>query len=166
MNRNPGIGARLIDNRRIVVKRCIAMMSFAVAAMLAVAGPAAAEETTQEMLTAAAKEGKVVWYTAVDVKVAEVVAKAFRAQYPAIDVEVERAGSERVFQRINQEYSSAIHNVDVVNSSDASHFIYWKQQKWLAPHTPPDVMRFPAQFKDPEGYFAAWRATNHRHPSC
>jgi iron(III) transport system substrate-binding protein len=159
MNRNPGIGARLIDNRRIVVKRCIAMMSFAMAAVLAVAGPAAAQETTQEMLTAAAKEGKVVWYTAVDVKVAEVVAKAFRAQYPAIDVEVERAGSERVFQRINQEYSSAIHNVDVVNSSDASHFIYWKQQKWLAPHTPPDVMRFPAQFKDPEGYFATWRAT-------
>ena len=64
-----------------------------------------------------------------------------------------------MFQRINQEYQSGIHNVDVVNSSDASHFIYWKQQKWLASHTPPDVMRFPTQFKDPEGYFATWRAT-------
>jgi iron(III) transport system substrate-binding protein len=64
-----------------------------------------------------------------------------------------------VFQRINQEYQSGIHNVDVVNSSDASHFLFWKQQKWLAPHTPPDVRRFPAQYKDPEGYYAAWRAT-------
>ena len=54
-------------------------------------------------------------------------------------IEVERSGSERVFQRINQEYQSGIKNVDVVNSSDASHFIFWKQQKWLAPHTPPDV---------------------------
>ena len=125
----------------------------------AIAAPAAAQETTPAMLAAAAKEGKVVWYTGVDVKVAEGVAKVFRATYPNIAIEVERSGSERVFQRINQEYQSNIKNVDVVNSSDASHFIFWKQQKWLAPHTPPDVQRFPAQFKDPEGYFAVWRAT-------
>ena len=125
----------------------------------AIAAPASAQETTPVMLAAAAKEGKVVWYTGVDVKVAEAVAKVFRATYPNIAIEVERSGSERVFQRVNQEYQSNIKNVDVVNSSDASHFIFWKQQKWLAPHTPPDVQRFPAQFKDPEGYFAVWRAT-------
>jgi iron(III) transport system substrate-binding protein len=64
-----------------------------------------------------------------------------------------------VLQRINQEYQSGIKNVDVVNSSDASHFIFWKQQKWLAAHVPPDVNRFPAQFRDPDGYYATWRAT-------
>ena len=126
---------------------------------LAVAGSAAAQETTPAMVAAAVKEGKVVWYTSVDVKVAEVIAKSFRAEYPGIDIDVERSGSERVFQRINQEYGSGIKNVDVVNSSDASHFIFWKQQKWLAAHVPPDVKRFPAQFKDPEGYYAVWRAT-------
>jgi len=120
---------------------------------------AIAQETTPAMLAAAAKEGKVVWYTSVDVKVAEQVSKAFRAEYPNIDVDVERSGSERVFQRINQEYESGIKNVDVVNSSDASHFLFWKQRKLLAAHTPPDVRRFPAQFKDPEGYYATWRAT-------
>ena len=125
----------------------------------AIAVPASAQETTPAMLAAAAKEGKVVWYTAVDVKVAEAVAKVFRADYPNIAIEVERSGSERVFQRVNQEYQANIKNVDVVNSSDASHFIFWKQQKWLAPHTPPDVKRYPAQFKDAEGYFAVWRAT-------
>src|SRR6202171_4933349 len=108
------------------------------------------------MVSAAEKEGKVVWYTAVDVKVAEGIKKAFRAQYPAIDVDVERSGSERVFQRVNQEYQANIKNVDVVNSSDASHFLFWKQQKLLAPHTPPDVQRFAAQYKDPEGYYAVW----------
>src|SRR5437868_8563938 len=102
-----------------------------------------AQETTPAMVAAAGKEGKVVWYTSVDVKVAEAVAKAFRAEYPGIEIDVERSGSERVFQRINQEYQSGIHNVDVVNSSDASHFLYWKQQKWLAAHIPPDVRRFP-----------------------
>ena len=130
-----------------------------IALLFAFTGIADGQETTPAMVAAAAKEGKVVWYTSVDVKVAEAVAKAFRTEYPNIEIDVERAGSERVFQRINQEYQSAIRNVDVVNSSDASHFIFWKQQKWLAPHTPPDVKRFPAQFRDPEGYFATWRAT-------
>jgi iron(III) transport system substrate-binding protein len=130
-----------------------------VALGLAIAAPAIAQETTPAMVASAEKEGKVVWYTAVDVKVAENIAKMFREQYPKIQLEVERAGSERVFQRINQEYQSDIKNVDVVNSSDASHFLFWKQQKLLASHTPPDVRKFAAQYKDPEGYYAVWRAT-------
>jgi iron(III) transport system substrate-binding protein len=135
------------------------LLATATALALSAVSPAAAQETTPALVAEAVKEGKVVWYTAVDVKVAEGVAKAFRAQYPKIDIEVERAGSERVFQRINQEHQSGIKNVDVVNSSDASHFLSWKQQKWLAQHVPPDVKRFPAQHRDPEGYFATWRAT-------
>jgi len=74
----------------------------------AIAAPASAQETTPAMVAAAAKEGKVVWYTAVDVKVAEAVAKVFRADYPNITIEVERSGSERVFQRVNQEYQANI----------------------------------------------------------
>jgi len=125
----------------------------------ATAGRAYAQATTPAMVAAAEKEGKVVWYTAVDVKVAEAVAKVFRAEYPKIDLDVERSGSERVFQRITQEFGSNIHNVDVVNSSDASHFLLWKQQNLLAKHVPPDVQRFPAQYKDPDGYYAVWRAS-------
>src|SRR4029079_9760350 len=117
---------------------------------VAFALPALAQESTPALVAAAEKEGKVVWYSSVDVKVAEGIAKAFKAQYPKIDVEVERSGSERVFQRINQEYQSNIHNVDVVNSRDASHFLFWKQQKWLAAHTPPDAARFAAQYRDPD----------------
>jgi len=131
----------------------------AVTLALAVGSHAQGQETTAALVAAAKKEGKIVWYTSVDVKVAESVAQAFRAEYPGIEVEVERSGSERVLQRINQEYQSNIYNVDVVNSSDASHFLFWKQQKWLAQHTPPDVLKFPAQYRDPEGYYATWRAT-------
>ncbi len=134
------------------------LLAFACAAAAA-ARPALAQETTPAMVQAAEKEGKVVWYTAVDVKVAEGVAKAFRAAYPRIPIEVERSGSERVFQRISQEVQAGIRNVDVVNSSDASHFLFWKQQKLLATHVPPDVKRFPAQFRDPDGTYATWRAT-------
>jgi iron(III) transport system substrate-binding protein len=133
------------------------MILAAVAAAFAL--PASAQETTPAMVAAAEKEGKVVWYASVDVKVAEEVKKLFKAQYPNIDVEVERTGSERVLQRINQEYGSNIANVDVVNSSDASHFLFWKQQGWLAKHVPPDVNKFAAQYKDPDGFYATWRAS-------
>jgi iron(III) transport system substrate-binding protein len=122
----------------------------AVAALAAMAAAGAvAQETTPAMVAAAEKEGKVVWYTSVDVKVAEGLAKVFREQYPKIQLDVERSGSERVFQRINQEYQANIKNVDVVNSSDASHFMFWKQQKWLAAHTPPDAQKFASQYRDP-----------------
>ena len=133
------------------------MVLAAVAAAFAL--PASAQETTPAMVAAAEKEGKVVWYASVDVKVAEEVKKLFKAQYPNIDVEVERTGSERVLQRINQEAGSNIYNVDVVNSSDASHFLFWKQQGWLAKHTPPDAAKFAAQYRDPEGTYFTWRAT-------
>src|SRR5882757_7585254 len=133
--------------------------SFIAALSMGFAASVGAQETTPAMVAAAEKEGKVVWYSSVDVRVAEGVKKAFVEAYPKIGMEVERSGSERVFQRINQEHQSGIKNVDVVNSSDASHFIFWKQQKWLASHTPPDVKRFAAQYKDSEGYYAAWRAS-------
>ena len=131
---------------------------FAGLVTLALAVPAAAAEDAAR-LDAAEKEGKVVWYTSVDVKVAEGVAEAFRRAYPKIELDVERSGSERVFQRANQEHDSGIKNVDVINSSDASHFMYWKQKNLLAKYVPADVKSYPAEGKDADGYYATWRAT-------
>ena len=132
---------------------------FAALVVAGIALPAAAQETTPAMVAAAEKEGKVVWYASVDVKVAEALAKAFKEKYPKIEVDVERSGSERIFQRVNQEAQSGIKNADVVNSSDASHFLFWKQQKLLAAHTPPDVQKFDAKYRDPEGTYHTFRAS-------
>jgi iron(III) transport system substrate-binding protein len=121
------------------------------------AGPEPSK-VTPELVAAATKEGKAVWYTAVDLPVAERMAKAFEAKYPGIAVRVERSGGERIFQRIGQEYASNIHAVDVVNSSDAAHFIVWKRQGILLPYVPEDVaLHYPAEHRDPDGQFATWR---------
>jgi iron(III) transport system substrate-binding protein len=118
-----------------------------------------AQAVTPALIEAARKEGKIVWYTAVDLPVAERVARSFEAKYPGVACRVERSGAERVFQRIGQEYASRIHAVDVVNSSDAAHFIVWKRDGLLAPYVPEDVARhFPAEHKDPDGQFATFRA--------
>jgi iron(III) transport system substrate-binding protein len=113
---------------------------------------------TPELIAAATAEGTVSYYTSLDLVVAERLASAFEAKYPGINVQVERAGSERVFQRIGQEYSSGIHNVDVSDTSDAVHFAYFKHQGWLAHAVPEELAVFPADVKDPGGYYAAFRA--------
>ncbi|HYJ44173.1 MAG TPA: extracellular solute-binding protein [Xanthobacteraceae bacterium] len=117
-----------------------------------------AEAITPELIAAAKKEGKVVYYTSVDLAMAERISKMFEARFPGISVRVERSGAERIFQRIGQENSSRIHAVDVVNSSDAAHFIVWKRNGWLAPYVPQDVAQFyAAEHKDADGQFAAFR---------
>ena len=68
-------------------------------------------------------------------------ARPSRRSIPASTVQIERSGSERLFQRIDQEFASNIRAADVVNSSDASHFIVWKRNGWLVPFVPEDVAR-------------------------
>lgn len=117
-----------------------------------------AEPVTPALIEAAKKEGKVVYYTSVDLPLAERIARTFEAKYPGISVRVERTGAERLFTRIAQEYGSNIRNVDVVNSSDAAHLIVWKRNGWLAPYVPEDVAKhYPAEHKDPDGQFASFR---------
>src|SRR6266498_4430014 len=151
--KNPGI------SRRGMLKGSSALLAGAAFSTRVMAAAPPPEAVTPALIDAAKKEGKVIYYTSTDLPVAEKLAKAFETKYPGIAVRVERTGAERVFQRIGQEYSSNIHAVDVVNSSDAAHFIVWKRDGILAPYVPEDVaLHYPAEHKDPDGLFASWRA--------
>jgi iron(III) transport system substrate-binding protein len=113
---------------------------------------------TPALVEAARKEGKVVWYTSVDLPLAERIARAFEAKFSGIAMRVERTGAERVFTRIGQEYASRVYAVDIVNSSDAAHLIVWKRDGLLAPYVPQDVAQhYPPEHKDPDGHFASFR---------
>ena len=110
-------------------------------------------------LEAAKKEGKIVWYTSLVLPSAERVAKLFEAAYPGIKVEVHRTGSQRIRQRVMQEMQANLKIVDVIHTSDSGHFVFLKEKKLLVQHTPPGVERFPAGFKDRDGYYYGLRAT-------
>jgi iron(III) transport system substrate-binding protein len=145
-------------SRRDVLKGGAALAASGAFATRVLAQAPAAEAVTPALIEAAKKEGKVVWYTSVDLPLAEKVARAFEAKYAGVAVRVERNGAERVFQRIGQEYASNIRVVDVVNSSDAAHLIVWKRDGLLQPYVPEDVAKFyPAEHKDPDGQFASFR---------
>src|SRR5246500_2916725 len=145
-------------SRRDVLKGSSVLLSGAAFSTRVLADAPPPEPVTPALIEAARKEGQVIHYTSTDLPVAEKLAKAFEAKYPGIAVRVERTGAERVFRRIGQEYSSNIHAVDVVNSSDAAHFIVWKRDQLLAPYVPEDVAKFyPGEHRDPDGLFASWR---------
>src|SRR5947208_16653626 len=144
-------------SRRDLLKGSAVLGLTAISASVKAAAP---EPTaiTPALVEAAKKEGKVVFYSSMDLPVGEKLGKAFEAQYPGIAVQIERSGSERLFQRVAQEFSSNIHAADLINSSDASHFIPWKKSGWLAPFVSEDIVRyFPPEYRDPDGMFATTR---------
>src|SRR6202163_4173363 len=146
-------------SRRDVLKGAGALLAGAAFSTRVMASAPPPEPVTPALIEAAKKEGQVTYYRTTDLPVAEKLAKAFEAKYPEIAVRVERSGAERVFQRIGQEYSSNIHSVDVVNSSDASHFIVWKRDGILEPFVPEDVAKhYAAEYQDPEGMAFPFRA--------
>ncbi len=124
----------------------------------AAAPPAMA--VTPALIEAAKKEGKLSFYSALELTTAERLARNYEAKYPGIAVRVERSGAERIFQRIAQEQGSGINAVDVANSTDPAHYLEWKKNDWLAPYVPEDVAKyFPADQIDADGMYAtscAW----------
>src|SRR5450755_4556786 len=121
-------------SRRDVLKGAGALLAGATFSTRVIAAAPPPEPITPALIEAAKKEGQVNYYTSTDLPVAEKLAKAFEAKYSGIAVRVERSGAERIFQRVAQEMGSNIHACDVLNSSDAAHFIMFKRNGWLAPY--------------------------------
>ena len=147
-------------SRRDLLKVSTALAAGAAFAQPLKAAAPAPSAVTPALIEAARKEGKLSFYSALELPVAERFGKLFEAKYPGITVRVERSGAERLFQRIGQEQASRINAVDVANSTDTAHYLDWKRNGWLASYVPEDVARhLPADHVDPEGMYAtvcAW----------
>src|SRR5580698_7551419 len=142
-------------SRRDVLKTSTALAAAALFAEPARAAAPSPSSVTPELIEAARKEGKVSYYSALELNVAERLGKAFETKYPGISVHVERSGAERIYQRISREQGSGINAVDVANSTDPAHYLDWKARDWLAPYLPDDVAKyFPADQVDPDGTYA------------
>ena len=132
------------------------------AASYAVQVRAAAEpqKITPALIEAAKKEGKLSWYTSVDLPVAEKIAKAFEAAYPGVSMKVERSGAERIFQRIGQEYAEQdlqLRRREQLRRRAPDHL----EARLDAGLLPAGGGRqvFPKEHWDPDGMYASWRVT-------
>src|SRR5260370_36432968 len=140
--------------RRDLIKGSAALGLTAFAARLKAAAPEPVA-ITPGLIEAARKEAKVILYSSMDLPVGEKLGKAFEARYPGIAVQIERSGSERLFQRLDQEFASGIRAADIANSSDASPFLSWKKNGWAAPvRTQSIVQPFLPDSREPSGVCA------------
>jgi len=127
----------------------------AAALLVLLAGPADA----QNVMELAKKEGKVVWYSSLGLSVAQTVCEAFNKKGLGITCELNRDGSERIFQKVMQEASANLWIADVVHTSDISHFLDFKGKGMLAKYAPAGWERFRPEFKDADGFYTVLRGT-------
>ena len=147
-------------SRRDMLKTSVAAIGSTVFAQPLRAAAPEATPLTPALIEAARKEGKIAFYSALELNISEKLARALEAKYSGISARVERSGAERIFQRISQEQDSRINGVDLVCSTDPAHFIFWKRKDWVAPYVPEEVTKnLPRDRIDPDGTSAtvcAW----------
>jgi len=150
---------KYLPSRREILQGSAAAAATAFATSVRAAAPPA-EAITPALIEAAKKEGQVVWYTSADLQLAEKIAKAFEQKFPGISARVERAGAERIFTRVGQEYAAGLHKVDASNTGDAAMFVDWKKQGLLAAYVPEDAAKnIAAEYRDADGCYAIVRST-------
>ena len=125
------------------------------AGLIAAALPAKADVKALE--DAAKKEGELTWYVAsIDARNAETAGRAFTTKH-GVKVNVVRAPSQTMFQRLSQDLSQNVANADVFSSVDVGNFVTLKQNGSLATFVPENAKQLLRAFQglDPDGTFHA-----------
>jgi iron(III) transport system substrate-binding protein len=135
------------------------------AASLLFAGPAKAAappaaEVTPALIEAAKKEGKLSFYSALELNTAERLARTFERNIrgsPCGWSVPARSGFSSASRRSR---AAASRPSTSPTRPIPAHYLEWKKNDWLAPYLPADVARhFPADQIDPDGMYAtscAW----------
>jgi iron(III) transport system substrate-binding protein len=103
----------------------------------------------------AKKEGQVTWYVAnLDARNAEAAGRVFTTKY-GIKVNIIRAPSQTIYQRLAQDLAQGVANADVISTADVGNFVALKQKDALALYKPENAAKLLPAFRDldPDGYF-------------
>lgn len=110
----------------------------AVCALLAWALPAEAQEFgSPELIAAAKKEGRVVYYTASSAEGEQEVINAFNKRFPEIKIEMVRASGGILITRIRTEAAAGKLAADVINYSDRG--LLLERQELFMDYAPPNA---------------------------
>jgi len=111
----------------------------------------AARAATPELIAAARKEGSVTWYTTLIVdQLARPIADAFERKY-GIKVQYVRSGERDIYLRLYNEARAGRQQADVFDAIGGAGTL--KQEGLIAKWQPDAITRFPADLRDPEGYW-------------
>ena len=104
------------------------------------------------LIEGARKEGKLVWYTSMNIDDSQPLLDTFMKKYPFIKAELWRGSSEKVLNRIQTETRAGKFLFDVValNAFEAG---FVKAQRQTQPYLPPSAKAYPKGSVDPEGHW-------------
>lgn len=133
-----------------------ALLPVAVAISLALPASAQLSADAEKALhEAAKKEGQLTWYTAhYSAETAEKMAAAFMRRYPGVKVNVVRTTAHVAYQRLTQELRAGGPQVDVLGSTDISHYLELKSKGLLEKYVPANAATVlePLRNVDPDGF--------------
>jgi iron(III) transport system substrate-binding protein len=135
----------------------ILTLLLALLALLSLAASRAALADIKDIEAAAKKEGELTWYVAsIDARNAEMAAKQFTDKH-GIKVNVVRAASQIMFQRLEQDLSQNVANADVFSSVDIGNFVALKKNGALIAYLPDNAKDLLPSFQhlDPDSAFHA-----------
>lgn len=130
---------------------------FVIVALTYLASSNGAFADVKAIESAARKDGELTWYVAsIDALNAEKAGRKFTEKY-GIKVNVVRAPSQIMFQRLEQDLSQGVGNADVFSSVDIGNFVVLKKKGVLVAYTPENAKDLLPQFQnlDSDGFFHA-----------
>jgi iron(III) transport system substrate-binding protein len=98
-------------------------------------------------------EGELQLYTAHSLEHEEEMIKAFMNHFPAIKVEITRAGGATLHEKMLTEQAAGVLKADVVINSDTNYLQEFQDNGWLREHLPPSDDLYPEASKVSEYYY-------------
>lgn len=109
------------------------------------------------LIEAAKKEGKLVWYTSMAIDTSKPLLDAFLKEYPFINADLVRAGEEKLMTRIMSETRAGRWSFDAVSTSATA---VLAEKNMVAPYLSPQRAAYMDEFKDPHGFWTAIYVNN------
>jgi iron(III) transport system substrate-binding protein len=122
--------------------------------ILSLAASGAMAQTQEQLIAGAKKEGKLVVYASATAPQLQMYFTAFNKRYPFIKTEFFRTGKQKLVSKIRFEEQAKQRLADIVHTSVIETSIL-KKRGALSRYVPMESASYPAQYKDPEGYWTS-----------
>lgn len=111
-------------------------------------------QSQEQLIAGAKKEGKLVVYASATAPQLRMYFAAFNKRYPFIKTEFFRTGKQKLVSKILFEEQAKQHIADIVHTSVIETHIL-KKRGALSRYVPMESASFPAQYKDPDGFWTS-----------
>jgi len=115
---------------------------------------------TARLIAGAKKEGRLLWYTALNIKDADMLTKTFEEKYPFIKTQTLRLGTFQLLTKIQTEARARAFKGDVIEIAGVTGHIL-KKDGVFAKYTSPESRFYPDSVKDPDQTWTSFFINTH-----